>query len=77
MSAANRYSAISPSQYSGAETNTSAVPIVARSSRERRRSAETIPIGRPIASQMTAAPTVSDSVAGSRSAIRLLTDAPL
>ena len=39
--------------------------------------AEMIPTGMPMASQMTTAPTVSDSVAGRRSMIRLLTEAPL
>ena len=77
MSAANRYKTISPSQYSGAEMNSSAIPIDARSERERRRSAERMPIGSPIASQMIAEPIVSDSVAGRRPAIRLPTEAPL
>ncbi len=75
MSAANRYSTISPSQYSGAEMNSSATPIALRSVRERRRSAERMPIGSPIAIQMIAEPIVSDSVAGRRPKIRLLTEA--
>ena len=45
--------------------------------RERRRSAERIPIDSPIAIQMIAEPIVSDSVAGRRLKIRLLTEAPL
>ena len=43
----------------------------------RRLIAEMIPTGIPISSQMTTAPTVSEIVAGSRSMIRLLTEAPL
>ncbi len=75
MSAANRNSAISPSQYSGAETNASAVPIAARSSHVRRRTAETIPTESPLTSQITTAPAASETVAGRRSAIRLRTEA--
>ncbi len=77
MSDANANRTRSPSQYTGAETNTSEIPIVVRSRMLRRLIAEMIPTGMPIASQMTTAPTVSDRVAGSRSAIRLLTEAPL
>ena len=77
MSAAKRYNAISPSQYSGAETSTSALPMLARSSSERRRRAETIPIGSPIPSHTMLAPTASDTVAPRRLAIRLLTGAEL
>ena len=51
----------------------SAPPIVARSSSERRRTAEMMPIGdRRPASQMTSAPTVSEIVAGRRSKICVL-----
>ena len=77
MSFANRYRRISPSQYSGAETSSSAVPIAPRSSFERRRTAETIPTARPTPSQITDAPITSETVAGSRSTIRPLTDAEL
>jgi hypothetical protein len=49
--------------------------MLARSSHERRRSAETIPIGRPVATQMKLAPAISDSVAPNRSAIRPRTGA--
>ena len=44
--------------------------MLARSSHEPRRSAERIPTGRPTMSQITAPPSISDSVAPSRSAIR-------
>ena len=77
MSAANTYSRISPSQYSGAETSTSAPPMLTRSMRERGLRAETIPTARPENSHSTAPPNTSESVAGRRPAIRLPTEAPL
>ncbi len=76
MSLASRKSSTSPNQKVGIETATSAVPIAARSSSVRRLIAETIPTGTPARSQSATAPTVSDSVAGSRSVIRLSTEAP-
>ncbi len=48
--AANRYSATSPSQKTGAEISTRVVIIVVRSSSERLRIAEMIPVGIPITS---------------------------
>src|SRR5579859_6861548 len=66
-----------PNQKTGIDTNTSAIPIAVRSSSEPRLIAEMIPIGMPASSQTIAAPIVSDSVAGSRSLIRLRTDAEL
>jgi hypothetical protein len=69
MSLANRYSATRPSQYGGAEIATSAAVIVARSRNVWRRIAEIVPTATPAPIQMTAAPSVSDAVAGSRSKI--------
>ena len=77
MSDANRNRTIRPSQYTGIETKNSAVPIALRSSHVRRLIAEMIPTGIPISNHRITAPTVSESVAGNRSFIRLITDWPL
>ncbi len=66
MSLANRNRATSPSQYDGAEIASSAPPIAVRSITLRLRTADRIPIGSPIISQMMTAPTVSEIVAGRR-----------
>ena len=75
MSLANRNRTTRPSQKSGIETPISATPIEPRSSSEPRLIAEMIPTGIPSSSHSTAAPTVSDSVAGSRFLIRPSTGA--
>ncbi len=74
MSLANRSRSTSPSQNSGTDSASRAVPIEKRSRKEWRRSAEMIPTESPPTTHRTAAPTVNDNVAGSRSMIRLLTD---
>ena len=51
----------------GSETPASATPIAARSKTLPRRSAESTPVATPAISQMTAAPTASEIVTGSRS----------
>ena len=56
---------------------TSAVPIAARSNFDRRRTAEIVPTPIPSTSQMTAAPTVSEIVAGKRLKICVRTDSLL
>src|SRR5919197_1489077 len=53
-------------EHGAAEMATSEPPIVTRSTGDRRRSAETIPVGMPTSIQTTKAPTVSESVTGSR-----------
>ena len=77
MSAANTYRRISPNQYSGAETRTSAVPMLARSRREPARLADTIPTPTPVTTHTMAPPMTSDSVAGRRLKISSLTGALL
>ncbi len=74
MSLENSSRASRPSQNSGAEISTSALPIEARSQKLRRLSAETMPTDSPATIQTTAAPSVSEIVAGRRSPIRLITD---
>ena len=64
---ANRYSATSPSQKTGAEMNARLVTIVVRSSSDLRLTAQMIPTGIPIASQITTAPVTRKTVAGRRS----------
>ena len=70
----NRYSDTRPSQYTGAEMATSAVPIAARSRSVPRLIAEMIPIGMPISSHTIAPPMASAAVAGRRSKICWLTE---
>ncbi len=74
MSSENSSSAISASQNSGAEISTSAVPIAVRSQMLRGFSAEMMPTDRPATTQIKAAPTASDTVAGIRSLISVTTD---
>ena len=73
MSFENRNSATRPSQKIGAEIATSDTIIVNRSSRPRRRTAEIAPTVMPMLTQITAAPTVREIVAGRRSKISVLT----
>ena len=51
----------------GSETPASAMPIAARSKTLPLRSAESTPVATPKTSQITAAPTASEMVTGSRS----------
>jgi hypothetical protein len=60
------YNPSSPSQKTGAETPMRAKIIPARSKMDRGLIAETIPMGRPIASQTTAAPSAKVAVTGTR-----------
>ena len=66
-------SAIRPSQNTGAEMPKSAKPIAARSTIDRRLTAESTPMPTPTTSQMIAAPKISQSVLGARSLIWSLT----
>ncbi len=61
-----KYSRSWPSQKTGMETPIRANTMPARSQIEPLRTAEMMPIGTPIASQITAAPTASVIVTGSR-----------
>ena len=72
---AKRYRATSPSQNTGAEMNARAVIIVVRSSSERLLTAEMIPTGIAIASQMITAPMTSMTVAGRSEMITSFTSA--
>jgi hypothetical protein len=54
----------------GADTKNRAKPIETRSTAERRLTAEMTPIGMPMQSQISAAPTASWMVMGSRSSSR-------
>ena len=65
----NRY----PSQNTGAETPINAKTIVVRSRAVPRRTAEMMPIGIPIRTQITAAPTARVIVTGSREKISSFT----
>ena len=60
------YNDSSPSQKTGAETPMSAKTMPARSKIDRGLIAETIPMGMPIASQSTAAPSARVAVTGTR-----------
>ncbi len=62
----NTYSRICPSQNTGSETPIRANTIPDRSQIEPRLTPETIPMGMPISSQMTALPSASVTVTGRR-----------
>jgi hypothetical protein len=69
----NSHSAIRPSQNTGADTKNRANSIDARSIREPRLIAETMPMGMPMHSQTRAAPTASEMVTQIRSKSRSFT----
>ena len=69
----NRNRETRPSQYGGAEIATSAAPIIERSNRDRGLMAEMVPTMIPLTSQITAAPSASEIVAGKRLKIIVLT----
>jgi hypothetical protein len=69
MSSAKRVIATRPRKYTGAEMNSSAMPIASRSIHEPVLTADSTPIGMPIDSHRITAPPVRNIVTGTRSRI--------